>query len=296
VLDSEKARTFFHDYTVQVGSTGNLGLSIGIMSAAIGYHAVVHMSDDARQWKKDLLRRWGAEVVEYAGDYGEAVARGRAASDADPKSYFVDDENSKTLFLGYAAAAERLRMQLSALDAAPDNTHPLFVWLPCGVGGAPGGITFGLKHAFGDAVHCFFAEPTQASCMLAGMASGLHSAVCVQDFGLSGKTHADGLAVSRPSGFVGRMVEPLLSGEITMCDADLYDYMRLLLETEKIFIEPSACAAFAGPDRFLASNEGQEYLASHGLRTDNLTQIAWATGGVLVPESIRREYIQTHLR
>lgn len=72
-LSSEECRQFFRQYTIQVGSTGNLGLSIGIMSAAIGYQVIVHMSADAKQWKKELLRSHGVTVREYAADYSEAV-------------------------------------------------------------------------------------------------------------------------------------------------------------------------------------------------------------------------------
>ncbi|MEA4966176.1 MAG: D-serine ammonia-lyase [Oscillospiraceae bacterium] len=288
-------RDFFSQYSVQVGSTGNLGMSIGIMSAAIGYRAVVHMSADAKQWKKDLLRQNGVTVREYGGDYSAAVQEGRRVSDADPKSYFVDDENSVDLFLGYAVAAGRTKAQLDALDIPVDAAHPLFVYLPCGVGGAPGGITFGMKQLFGDSVHCFFAEPTQAPCMLLGMATGLGHHISVQDIGLTGLTQADGLAVGRPSGFVGRVMENLLSGEATIRDARLFDYLRLLLRTENLFMEPSSCAAYAAPAALFSTEAGARYLETHCGTLAHATHIVWSTGGRLVPAEIREAYRNTYL-
>lgn len=294
-LAEKEARAFFGRYTIQVGSTGNLGLSIGIMSAAIGYKVIVHMSADAKQWKKDLLRSHGVSVVEYESDYSEAVKNGRALSDKDPRSYFVDDENSRSLFLGYAAAAKRLAGQLCDMGITVDREHPLFVYIPCGVGGAPGGISFGLKQVFKDCAHCFFVEPVQAPCMLLGMATGLNNEISVQDIGLTGQTHADGLAVGRPSGFVGSVMKHMLSGEFTVRDARLYDYMRTLLDTEEIFLEPSACAGFQGPVFLNKKKETCRYLERNGLteKMEQAVHIVWATGGSLVPEEIREEYKNT---
>ena len=297
-LAAPEMRAFFSRYTVQVGSTGNLGLSIGIASAAVGYKVIVHMSVDAKQWKKDLLRSHGVQVIEYEADYGEAVKQGRAQSDADPMSYFVDDENSKNLFLGYAVAALRLQTQLQEQGITVDENHPLLVTIPCGVGGAPGGVAFGLKQVFGDNVHVFFSEPTQCPSMLVGMTTGLHSAVCVQDVGLTGLTEADGLACARPSGFVGGVMEPLLAGEVTIEDRKLYVFMRALLESEQIFLEPSACASFQGAVELLKSEAGRIWCEKMGLSAEKLansTQIAWATGGALVPDAIRAEYERMYL-
>ena len=284
------ARDFFSRYTVQVGSTGNLGLSIGVMSAALGFHTVVHMSADARQWKKDLLREKGVEVLEYKGDYAAAVASGREASLRDPRSYFVDDEHSKNLFLGYAVAALRLQRQLARQDIPVDEEHPLFVTVPCGVGGAPGGIAYGLKSVFGESVRCFFAEPVEAPAMLAGLASGMGEKISAKDLGLSGLTQADGLAVCRPSGLVCPLMENRVSGVVTIRDGRLYQYLQLLYQTEGIFVEPSAAAGFAGPAA-LAGGEGQELLERLGLtgRLERAVHIVWTTGGRLVPPEIRQD-------
>lgn len=298
VFAGEEMQQYLHQYTVQVGSTGNLGLSIGIMSAALGFKVIVHMSADAKQWKKDLLRSKGVQVVEYADDYSKAVAEGRKNSDADPMSYFVDDEKSVNLFLGYAVAAKRLQKQLTEQGITVDAEHPLLVYIPAGVGGAPGGVAYGLKRIFKDNVHCFFCEPVLCPSVLLGIATQKFEKCNVHDYGISGITHADGLACASPSGFVTRIMTNLLSGEFTVTDATLYDYLRLLYQAEDIQIEPSSCAAFAGPVGLLKYADSAEYCAAHGLdaaKLANAVQIAWATGGRLVPEENRIEYLNTHL-
>lgn len=279
-MNSAEIRELFGKYTVSVGSTGNLGLSIGTIAAALGFKAKVHMSADAKEWKKQLLRSRGVEVVEYSGDYSSAVAQGRKEAENDPFSFFVDDENSVELFLGYSVAAFRLRSQLRLRGIVPSAEHPLFVYLPCGVGGAPGGICFGLKMLFGEAVHCFFAEPVDAPCMTLGLLSGKNDAISVYDIGLTNRTVADGLAVARPSSFIGKTVRGLLAGCFTVTDEQLLQQQKLAREVENLKIEPSAAAGFSGPATVLRS----DYCRQHGILPENVLHILWTTGGRYLPE------------
>lgn len=290
-LATPAMKKFFSQYKIAVGSTGNLGLSIGIMSAALGFDASVHMSADARQWKKDKLRANGVHVYEYQSDYSVAVASGRKEAQSDPMAYFIDDENSTTLFLGYAVAGRRLAGQLRTYDVRVDQDNPLFVYLPCGVGGSPGGVAFGLKTVFGDAVHCIFAEPTHCPSMFLGTYTGLHDEVSVQDFGIDNVTAADGLACGRPSRFVGKAMQGLVDGFLTIDDDELFRIEASLHDASGIDIEPSAAAGFVGPWRVLSD---REYIRKIGLDDASMaraTHIAWCTGGSMVPRDEMSDYI-----
>ncbi|MBQ0219192.1 D-serine ammonia-lyase [Alcaligenes faecalis] len=290
-LDSEHARTFFSQYSIAVGSTGNLGLSIGIMSAKLGFKVSVHMSADARQWKKDKLRANGVNVVEHQSDYSVAVEQGREQASQDPRCYFVDDENSPDLFLGYAVAAERLAAQFQQAGIVVNTAHPLFVYLPCGVGGGPGGVAFGLKLIFGDAVHCLFAEPTHSPCMLLGVYTGLHDEISVQDFGIDNVTAADGLAVGRPSGFVGKAMQRLIDGYYTVTDEELYRLMVIAHEKDQVKLEPSALAGVPGMARVLSSPEYLQRMGFTQAQLENATHLVWGTGGSMVPEVEFQAYL-----
>ncbi len=294
ILASNAARSLFGHYTIAVGSTGNLGMSVGIAARALGFRAVVHMSADAKQWKVDRLTHQGVEVIRHQTDYTSAVEQARREAISDPACYFVDDECSQLLFFGYSAAARELAHQLAKEGVVVDKEHPLFVYLPCGIGGAPGGVAFGLKAIFGDAVHPFFVEPVQSPCALVHMMSGSAELVSVYDIGLTNKTEADGMAVARMSAFVAKVMKPLLAGVFTVADDDLFRWLWLAQTTQAIRLEPSAAAGFAGPDFIVKSTQGQAYTQAHQLNTllNQATHVVWTTGGALVPQAQFQSFME----
>ncbi len=268
-------RALFARHIIAVGSTGNLGFSVGLMGRALGFAVEVHMSHDAKAWKKQRLRELGARVVEHRGDYGAAVAAARGAFAGRADAHFVDDEDSVDLFLGYAAAALDLQRQLAEAGIAVGPAHPLFVYLPCGVGGAPGGVAFGLKLLFGDVVHPVFVEPVASPCMLVQLAAGLDRSVSVYDVGLDNRTAADGLACASASMLVARTLEKLVAAVVTVPDDALYHWLKVMWTEAAVRLEPSAAAGFAAAGRFAASLPAEA-------RAD-ATHVIWTTGGAHLP-------------
>ena len=251
---------------LSVASTGNLALSIGTVGPLLGFDTEVHVSTDAKQWKKELLRSRGAHVVEHDGLFSDTVT---AAREAAGDAFFIDDENSLGLFAGYAVAGQRLKEQFDAIGKHFTPENPLYVYLPCGVGGGPAGVTFGLKQAFGDAVFCHFIEPTASPCMTLGVLTG-NSTVRCSDYGLSGRTIADGLAVQSPSPLAMEQAEKLVSGFHTLDDITFLAAVNWLERSAGIIAEPSATAGLTIPWRLPDIPE-------------TVTHLVWLTGGSMIP-------------
>ncbi len=146
--------------------------------------------------KKAKLRSHGVTVVEYEQDYGVAVEEGRKAAQSDPNCFFIDDENSRTLFLGYSVAGQRLKAQFAQQGRIVDADNPsvclsaVWCWWWSLVA-SHSDLNWRLAIMF----TAFFAEPTHSPCMLLGVHTGLHDQISVQDIGIDNLTAADGLAV-----------------------------------------------------------------------------------------------------
>ncbi|QBO37092.1 D-serine ammonia-lyase [Periweissella cryptocerci] len=284
-FNSAKFRDFFAQHKIEVASTGNLGLSVGLMASTLGFQTCIHMSKDAVAWKIAKLRANGVEVVVYDDNFSNAVAAARKASSQDMRSYFVDDEASTDLFLGYATAGPRIKAQLAAANIPVDADHPLFVYLPAGVGGSPSGVAFGLKMMFGANVYPIFVEPAHIPSVLVGMETQLNNDITVYDVGIDGQTRADGLAVGRPSKIAGVYMRGLLAGIATSTEDRMFKYLAELADAENIWLEPSSTIGMK------ALTDVMQH-PIYGPRAQNATHIVWATGGSMVPTDIMHSYYE----
>jgi D-serine dehydratase len=272
------AHSRFSKHRIVVASTGNLGFSIGLVARAFGLEAEVHMSHDAKTWKKERLRRTGANVIEHPCDYTETVARARASAAASG-SYFIDDESSRLLFVGYTTAAAELAQQLDERGVKISTDTPLVVYLPCGVGGAPGGITAGLKTIFGADVRCIFVEPIASACVFAALAVGHGSPVSVYDIGLDNDTIADGLAVPVASKLVMSSIGASIDAAVAVTDAAMLDWVRQAWNESGLRLEPSAASGFAAVPLFL------EAVRNTGAALPSTAiHVVWTTGGSQLPD------------
>ena len=84
------------------------------------------------------------------------------------------------------------------------------------------------------------------------------------------------------------MVGRLISGIYTVEDNELYKLLAMMKDEENIKIEPSATPGLLGPIR------AEAYISANlpEVSMKNATHIAWATGGLFVPEDMMQEFYE----
>ena len=150
----------------------------------MGFEVIVHMSADAKHGKRTSPDKNGVTIVEHDADFSVALHEGKKQAEKMENSYFIDDENSENLFLVCSGRIPLRTIWMTLHGIIVDNDDPLFVYLPCGVGRSPGGVTYGLKSIYHDmytAFSRFHSSPRQ--CYLFTH-TGLRNQIHVHHFGI----------------------------------------------------------------------------------------------------------------
>jgi D-serine dehydratase len=286
-LATPRARAAFSAYKVVVASSGGLGLAVGRAAQGLGFRAEVHMPRSARSWVERELRASGITVVLHDAGFRKAHAAARAACDGDPACYLVDEKQSRLLFFGASAAAAELQAQLVRQNIQIGADRPLFLYLPCGSGSAPGGIALGARQMFGPNVHCFFAEPVCTPRTLAALASPRQGTVNVRDMGLRSRTAAAGLSVPELSPLVAEAMDSQLSGVFTVEDDTMFRWLAQAQDRAGLQLDPGAASSLAGPEMLMRTEAGEAYLRRRGLteKMGKAVHVMWATAGGCMPDA-----------
>jgi cysteine synthase B len=94
ILDGVRSGRLTRDKTILDATSGNTGIALAMIGAALGYKVTVCLPSNASVERKRTLRIYGAEVVETSPLEATdgAQRRAKAMAEADPGRYFYADQ------------------------------------------------------------------------------------------------------------------------------------------------------------------------------------------------------------
>jgi cysteine synthase B len=260
IEDAESKGAISPGQTILEPTSGNTGISLGMICSRKGYKLKVVMPENVTPERTQLLRMYGAEIVYSPGDQGSngAVAMALEMASEDHSCYmpyqYGNEANPGAHYNGTALEI------LEELDEVTAFVAGL------GTGGTLMGNGRRLKETFGDAVKIVAAEPMQGEPV-----QGLRSL---------------------DDGFIPPIIDlSLLDRKIFVTNRDAILWTRKLLDEESLFagVSTGAIASIAvriageleeGNVVFVVADDGWKYLSS-GLYTlpvdeiENLESTVW---------------------
>jgi diaminopropionate ammonia-lyase len=243
------------DLALVTATDGNHGRAIARMARLCGVPARVFVPGVTEPATRAAITGEGAEVVQVAGGYDEAVAAARQWAEGQPGSALIQDTGwpgyeqvPGWIVEGYSTLFGELDAQLAAADAGP----PALVAVPVGVGSlAQAAVAHYRSAARRGGVTVLSVEPVAAACLLASLQAGTPVTAP------TGNTVMAGLNC----GTVSSLAWPVLAGGLDAATAVTDDAARRAaadLAAAGISSGPSGAASLAGVRAALTGNGSAE--------------------------------------
>jgi threonine dehydratase len=225
--DDEKSRG------VLCYSSGNHAQAVAASAIVAGTTATVVMPSTAPTVKAARCRAFGATVVLHDGDRPSMVARATEMATAEGR-VLVPPFDDPDVIAGQGTVGLEIAEDMIARDLKPDA-----VVIPCGGGGLAAGVCLAIREHFPDAA-LYGVEPAGFDDTKRSLEAGTRVA---NEPGAH--TLCDALMVPEPGALTFAINARLLTGVVTVTDAEVRRAMAVGFEHLKIVAEPGGAAALA---------------------------------------------------
>ncbi|OAM27893.1 cysteine synthase A [Eikenella longinqua] len=168
IRTAEEAGQIKPGTTIVEATSGNTGIGLAMVCAALGYKLIITMPETMSKERKMLLRAYGAELILTPGAEGMsgAIARAQALVDSDPARYFMPRQFDNP-------ANPEIHRRTTAKEIWRDTDGQIDIFVSgVGTGGTLTGVAEVLKQKK-PTVQAYAVEP-EASPVLSGGEKGPH--------------------------------------------------------------------------------------------------------------------------
>ncbi len=214
-------------------SSGNHAQGVAAAAQLFGMSATIIMPKDAPKPKIDNTRALGAEVVLYD----------RYSESREELGQHIRDETGATLVKPYddpgvIAGQGTVGLEIAAQCRARD-INPDIVAVPCGGGGLIAGVSTAL-HAKSPETRIIGVEPNAFDDTVRSLKSGVR-----ETNDADARSICDALLTPAPGEITFEINRRLLSGCVSVSDAEAMKAMKTAMQSFKIAVEPGGAVALA---------------------------------------------------